>query len=223
VGQELVGAGDPVRVLGCPKNLQGAACVTGGDLRFVSLGMKPALRPVEVGLDAGVVKTPAQRQGATKELLGAAKVPAVDQRVGQKDRKLDGLDRITALLCTVEAALEHADGRFELADHRIGAPECVREVRSVGLVFSGKLERLLEPSDCFPRVTLPESDLAQAREGCAAAFGCGRAVDCFLEERLRPLHVAEAQRQLRVRELAVVGRSLGARGEVVLGDAEAAT
>src|SRR5918992_639919 len=114
---------------------------------------------------ARVLAAFAERERPTEQLLGPAEVAAVDERVSEQHRELDRRDDVTSALGGVEAALEDRDRRFELADHRVGAPEAVRELGVIGFAVAREREGLFEELDCLARLAFAESDLAQSDQG----------------------------------------------------------
>jgi hypothetical protein len=102
VGEQLVGTGGPVRVLGEPQHLQRAARVAGSGFGLVALGVEARLRPVQVGADARVVRLPAEDPRRLQHFAGPDEVARVDERVAEQDLESGPLEHVAPLLGRLE-------------------------------------------------------------------------------------------------------------------------
>ncbi len=119
------------------------------------------------------------------------------------------------------AALEDRNGRLELPDHRVGAPEVVGQVGPVGHILRARRERAFEPLDGRTRPAAPKLDVTETGERL-----CPDNVVSRVLERRRVLvfggiEIVQAQENLSFEQVrATLEGRLGPRGEEIFADAE---
>jgi hypothetical protein len=170
------------------------------------------------------VRVLANRERLAEELLGAAEVARVDERMAEQDHELDAAQGVVVALGALEAALEDGDRGLELAHHGVGAAEGVGQVRVLGLRRPVERERALEVLDGEAWIAAPVGDLAEAFVSARAESVRRGVLQEVGVEALRVLEVLQAEGDLGFQERAagVAAAVLRARREPVLGDPEPA-